>query len=75
MSKDLHLNGTPVAGDDNHLLAERSFDGVILPFDHEAYRRDLRKMTDLLSLGILTVCVECGWTQIPINPLARPSRS
>jgi len=47
MSKDLHLNGTPVAGDDNHLLAERSFDGVILPFDHEAYRRDLRKMTDL----------------------------
>jgi hypothetical protein len=75
MSKDLHLNGIPMASDARHLLTERTFDGVVLAFDHEAYRRDLRKMTDLLSLGILTVCVECGWTQIPINPLARPSRS
>jgi hypothetical protein len=47
MSKDLHLNGIPMASDDSHLLTERSFDGVALPFDHEAYRRDLRKMTDL----------------------------
>jgi hypothetical protein len=32
MSKDLHLSGIPRASE---------------PFDHEAYRRDLRKMTDL----------------------------
>jgi hypothetical protein len=47
MSKDLHLNGIPMASDDNHLVTERFFGGVVLPFDHEAYRRDLRKMTDV----------------------------
>jgi hypothetical protein len=47
MSKDLHLNAIPMASDPRHLLTERTFDGVVLPFDHEAYRRDLRKMTDL----------------------------
>jgi hypothetical protein len=31
---------------DNRLLTERRVDGVVWPFDHEAYRRDLRKMTD-----------------------------
>jgi hypothetical protein len=47
MSKDLHLNGIPMASDEKHPLTERSFDGVVLPFDHEAYSRDLRKMTDV----------------------------
>jgi hypothetical protein len=47
MSKDLHQNGIPMASDDKHHLTERSFGSVVLSFDHEAYRRDLRKMTDL----------------------------
>lgn len=47
MSKDLHLNGIPMVRDDNHLLAEECLNGAVWTFDHEAYRRDLRKMTNL----------------------------
>jgi len=45
-SKNLHLNGIPIVRHDHQLPPERPGDGVVRPFDHLAYRRDLRKMTD-----------------------------
>ena len=42
----LPLKGIPIVRQDNYLPPEQRFAAVVWPFDHEAYRRDLRKMTD-----------------------------
>jgi hypothetical protein len=42
----LHLNEIPVVRHDKHLVPESTLDGFVWRFDHEAYQRDLRKMTD-----------------------------
>src|ERR1700722_10762853 len=46
-STDLHLNRVPLANHDNCQRQEPHVGGVIGSFDHEAYRRDLRKMSDV----------------------------
>jgi hypothetical protein len=44
--RTLHLNEIPMVHHGNHLLPEQYLGGVDWSFDREAYRRDLRKMTD-----------------------------